>query len=125
MVGGLVEQQQIRLGEQQLGQRDAHLPAAAELVGLARPVFLAEAEAGEHGAHLGVERVAVEGVKAFLQHGVAFGGGFVLGACRDRARPAARRAARSRAPSRAARRRPIRHSSKTVRPVRRRPSCGR
>ena len=59
MVGGLVEQQQVRLRQQQLGQRNAHLPAAGELFGVARPVFLAEAQAVEHRAHLRVERVAV------------------------------------------------------------------
>ncbi len=78
VVGRLVEQQQVRLGQQQLGQRDAHLPAAAELVRLARPVFLAESEAGEHAAHLCVERVAVERVKALLEHRVAFRRGLVL-----------------------------------------------
>ena len=79
VVSRLVEQQQVGLGQQQLGQRDAHLPAAAELVGLPRPIFLAEAEAGEHAAHLRVERVAVERVKALLQHGVALRRGLVLG----------------------------------------------
>ena len=33
MVGGLVEQQQVGPAEQQLGQRDAHLPAARERLG--------------------------------------------------------------------------------------------
>ena len=125
MVGGLVEKQQIGLGEQQFGQRDAHLPAAGELIGLARPVFFAEAEAGEHGAHLRVERVAVEGVEALLQHGVALGGGCVFRARRGRARPAGRRGARSRASMARISSKTVRHSSKTVRPVRRRPSCGR
>ena len=64
MVGRLVEQQQVGLCQQQLGQRDAHLPAAGEFFGLARPVCLAEAEAGEHGADLRVECVAVEGTKS-------------------------------------------------------------
>ena len=59
MVSRLVEQQQIRLRQQQLGQRDAHLPAAGKLLGVTCPVFLAEAEAVEHGAHLRIERVAV------------------------------------------------------------------
>ena len=78
VVGRLVQQQQIRLGQQQLGQRDAHLPAAAELIGLPRPVFLAEAQAGQHAAHLRVQRVAVQRVKALLQHGVALRRGLVL-----------------------------------------------
>src|SRR6266567_2984934 len=78
MICRFVKQQQVGLGEQQFCQRDAHLPAAAELVGLAAPVSLAEAEAGEYGTHLRVERVAIEGVKALLKHGEAFGGGIVL-----------------------------------------------
>ena len=80
MVGGLVEEQQIGFGEQKLGQRNAHLPSAGELIGLPRPILFAEAEAGEHAAYLRVERVAVERVKAILQHGIALGGGLVLGA---------------------------------------------
>ena len=39
MVGRLVEQQQVRLAEQQLGQRDPHLPAAGERLG--RPLEVA------------------------------------------------------------------------------------
>ena len=39
VVGRLVEQQQIGLFEQQLGERDAHLPAAGELFHAALPVF--------------------------------------------------------------------------------------
>ena len=42
MVGGLIEQQQIRLLQQQLGQRDAHLPAAGKFFGLAMPVVFHE-----------------------------------------------------------------------------------
>ena len=45
MVGGLVEQKQIGLLQQQLGQRDAHLPAAGEFFGLAVPVFFAKTQA--------------------------------------------------------------------------------
>ena len=52
MVGGLVEQQQVGLLQQQLGQREAHLPAAGKLLGLAVPVVLAEAQAVEHRADL-------------------------------------------------------------------------
>jgi hypothetical protein len=80
VVGGLIEQEQVGLGQQELGESDAHLPAAAELIGLAAPILFGEAEAGEHSADLGVERVAVEGVKALLKHGIALGCGVVLGA---------------------------------------------
>ena len=67
VIRGLVQKQEIGLGQQQLGQRDAHLPAARELIGLPQPVFLGETEAGEHGPHLGVERIAIKGVEALLQ----------------------------------------------------------
>ena len=45
MVGGLVQQQQVGLLQQQLDQRDAHLPAAGKFFGLPGPVFLAKAQA--------------------------------------------------------------------------------
>ncbi len=117
MVCGLVQKQKIGLGQQQLGQRDAHLPAAAEFIGLPRPIFLAEAEAGEHAAHLRVERVAVERVKAVLQQRVALGGGLVLGAFVVEFGHLRQPAARSRAPFRAISSKTVRHSSKTVRPA--------
>jgi hypothetical protein len=78
MVGGLVEQQQRRLLQQQFGERDAHLPAAGELFGLALPVFFGEAEAAEDGADLRVERVDVVDVELVGDVGVALGGGGVL-----------------------------------------------
>ena len=59
MVGRLVEQQQVRFLQQQLRQRDAHLPAAGELVGQPRPVFFAEAETSQHRSDFGLDRVAV------------------------------------------------------------------
>jgi hypothetical protein len=79
MVGGLVEEQKIRPREQQFGQRNSHLPAAAELIRQARPVLLHEAESGEHCPDLRVQRVAVEDVEPLLQHGIALGRCFVLG----------------------------------------------
>ena len=64
--------------QQQLGERDAHLPAAGELFGLALPVFLGEAEAAEHGADLRVEGVDVVDVELVGDVGVAVGGGEIL-----------------------------------------------
>ena len=55
MVGGLVEQQQVRLLQQKLGQRDAHLPAAGKFLGLASPVVFAEAQPGQDLADLHFE----------------------------------------------------------------------
>ena len=45
MVGRLVEQQQVRLAEQQLGERDPHLPAAGERLGRPLEVLGLEPEA--------------------------------------------------------------------------------
>ena len=125
VVGRLVEQQQVGLGQQQLGQRDAHLPAAAELIGLPRPILFAEAEAGEHAAHLRVERVAVERVKAILQQRNSARQPIRTPGSRDPARPvcpASRSISRCIARSSS---NTVRHSSNTVRPVSRSPSCGR
>ena len=47
IVGGLVEQQNVRLGEQHRGERDAHPPAAGEFRAGALLVVMGEAEAGE------------------------------------------------------------------------------
>ena len=78
MVGGLVEQQQAGLLQQQLGQRDAHLPAAGELFGLALPIFFGEAEATQHGTDLRVQGVDVVHMQVVRDVGVAVGGGAIL-----------------------------------------------
>src|ERR1700722_11852710 len=59
VVGGLVQQQQAGLLQQQLGERDAHLPAAGKLLGLPRPVMLAESQAAQNGAYLCIESIAI------------------------------------------------------------------
>ena len=59
MVGRLIQQQQVRLFQQQLRQRYAHLPAAGELLGSPRPVLLHKSQAGEHAAHLRIQRVHI------------------------------------------------------------------
>ena len=41
VIGGLVEQQQVGLFEQQLGQGNAHLPAAGEFLRAAAPIGFA------------------------------------------------------------------------------------
>ena len=51
VVGGLIEEQDVGLGEQQTGQGDAHLPATAEGVAAAVPVVFVEAQAVQHGAN--------------------------------------------------------------------------
>ncbi len=59
MVRRLVEQQQRRAAEQQLGERDAHLPAAGERLGRLVEVRLREAEALEHLRDAQVDAVAL------------------------------------------------------------------
>src|SRR5581483_5087646 len=78
MVSRLIQQEKIRLGKQQLGKCNAHLPSATELVGQPRPVFFAETQPGQHRAHLGIECVAIERVEPFLESRIALGGRFIL-----------------------------------------------
>ena len=78
VVGGLVEEEERRFLEEEFRQRDAHLPAAGELFGLALPVFFGKAEAAEDGADLCVEGVDVVNVELVGDVGVALGGGGVL-----------------------------------------------
>ncbi len=59
VVRRLVQQQQRWLLKQQLGQRNAHLPSATELIGLPGPVVLAEAEPAEHRPHLRIQVVEI------------------------------------------------------------------
>jgi hypothetical protein len=60
VVGGLVQQQQLGLGEQAGGQRHPHAPAAGELRHRAGQVGLAEAEAGEDLGGAGGRPVGVD-----------------------------------------------------------------
>jgi hypothetical protein len=71
MVGRLVQQQQAGASEQQLGQRDAHLPAAGERVGRPIEVRAREPQAGEHRRHLQVNAVALGEAEAIAQLAVA------------------------------------------------------
>ena len=60
VVGGLVEQQHLGVADEQLRQRDTHLPAARELGGAAREVVLLEAQAEHDAAHLRLDGVAAQ-----------------------------------------------------------------
>ncbi len=71
VVRRLVEQQQVRPAEQQLRQRDAHLPPAGERLGRAREILLAEAEAAQHRRDPQIHAVAVCQPEAILQVAVA------------------------------------------------------
>ena len=69
VVGRLVEQQQVGVGEQRGGQRDAHAPAAGELLHRARLRRLVEAEAGEDGGGARGGRVGADGAQPFVDFG--------------------------------------------------------
>ena len=67
MVGGLIEEQQGRVGEQQGRERGAHAPAAREL--RQRPVLIGEREAQprEHASRTRLDRVFVVDLQMMLQ----------------------------------------------------------
>ena len=113
VVGGLVEQQEIRTQQEEPGQRRPHAPAARELA--ERPVDRGggEAEPAQDDLGLGLEPVAAEGLEAVLDLAVA------VGQLRP-ASAAAMRAASARAPPRAAR---PRRSRTAPPPARCRPRC--
>ncbi len=71
MVGRLVHEQHVRTREQQPGQRDPHAPATRELHCRPVAVSIREAEAGEHAAHLGLDRVAAAPLELLLELGMA------------------------------------------------------
>ena len=81
VVGGLVEQEYLRGTQEQLGKRDAHLPASGELVGRTLHVLLVKAEAEEHASRLRLDVVAIPCLEARAQASVfreeAVGTGFV------------------------------------------------
>ena len=78
MVRRLVEQHRVRAHQEDLGQRDAHLPAARQLADVARHRLLAEAKPVEHLAGAAVECVAVELVELCLHLAVSFDDGIHL-----------------------------------------------
>ncbi len=71
MVGRLVEQEQIRRAQQQLGQRETHLPAAREVIGQLLLNRRLEAEPAQHRADLELDLIAVGHAEAILQLAVA------------------------------------------------------
>ena len=66
MVSGLVQQQQVGVAQEELCQRDAHLPAARELGTRALKVGDLKAQAGQDLACVALELVAAQVLKAVL-----------------------------------------------------------
>ena len=66
MVGGLVQKQQVGVAQEELSQRDAHLPAARKLGARAIKVTDLKAQAGQDLARVALELVAAQVLKAVL-----------------------------------------------------------
>ena len=66
VVGGLVQKQQVGMAQEELGERDAHLPAAGELGARALKVGDLKAQAGQDFARVALELVAAQVLKAVL-----------------------------------------------------------
>ena len=66
VVGRLVQKQQVRMAQEELGERDAHLPAARELGARALKVGDLKAQAGQDFAGVALELVAAQVLKAIL-----------------------------------------------------------
>ena len=71
VVRRLVEQQQAGATEQQLGERDAHLPAAGERLARLVRVRRGEAQPAQHGRDLQVDAVALSPSELLLQLAVS------------------------------------------------------
>ena len=71
VVRRFVEQQQAGASEQQLGERDAHLPAARERLARLVHVRRGESQAAQHGRDLQLDAVALAPAEFLLQLAVA------------------------------------------------------
>src|ERR1051325_3107428 len=78
MIGRLVQQQQGGALQQQLCERNSHLPAARKFLGAPRPIFLAKTQTIEHRAHLRLNRVSVAIAKLRIDVMHAIGGRGIL-----------------------------------------------
>ena len=79
MVRRLIQQQQARLLQQELGKRDAHLPSAAEILAGTLHVLLRETQAQQHGSGFGFNGVSLLQTELLGQDGVALERLFVFG----------------------------------------------
>ena len=125
VVRRLVHQQQVRPRQQQLGERDAHLPAARELLRPALVVGEREAEPLQHVRDAGVDLVAAEVLEALGHLGVALEQLLVAARVLGRVRELRPRSGAARPCSASSSVKASTTSSCTVRPSWTMPSCGR
>ena len=78
VVGRLVEQEQVRIGDDEAGERGPRLLAAGDRRGRAGPLVAHEPEARERLVDPLVERVAAQDVEAVLEVGVGGAGGVTV-----------------------------------------------
>ncbi len=64
--------------QQELGERDTHLPSTGELLGSPLPVLLAEPQTAQHRSYLGIKGIDVMRMHEIADLGVAIRGGGVL-----------------------------------------------
>ena len=69
IIGRLVEQQQIGLGEQCRGKRDPHAPAAGELRHRPREIVIGKAEPGQDFRGAGRRAIGIDGVEPLIDLG--------------------------------------------------------
>ena len=79
VVGGLVHEHQVRLGQQEFGQHEAVLLAAAKRLDRLGEAFRAESQAVQHALDLVLQLVGVAALELVLQVVVAVGQLLVLG----------------------------------------------
>ena len=70
VIGRLVEQKSIRAGEEELGERDAHLPSPAEGLGRCVELLSLKAETAKHFFHAGLDAEAFLPIPLFLAFAV-------------------------------------------------------
>ena len=87
VIGGLVEQQQVGLFQQQLSQGDAHLPAAGEFFRAAMPIGGGKSQTAQHHSRLRFKRISVAVLELGVNGVEAVGDLLVLGARPDRFPP--------------------------------------
>ena len=84
MVGRLIEQQEIRLGEEQRGKRDTHAPATGEFIERSDLRLFGKAEAGENAGRPRRSAMGIDRVEPFMNLGNAVRVRCMLGFAQER-----------------------------------------
>ena len=79
VIRGFVEQQQVGLFQQQLGQGNAHLPATGEFFRAPMPIGGGKSQTAQHHSHLRLERIPVAMLKLGIDGVETVGDLLILG----------------------------------------------